>query len=183
MHGLLVYKFPSEEYNRMVKELLKKKGYNDTTFDEWKSKYGTISAAMEENNMRDEYLRLLDNVPVSSEIDLDIVKLIKRSDQKVYLASNSSRRNTMKTLHGIGLSMCDFNYIITGDDVSHSKPSIEMYETLLKISKVKPEEIMVFGDRETDIIPAKKLGMNGMVCTYEEFKPLFRKICDENDGA
>jgi HAD superfamily hydrolase (TIGR01509 family) len=97
----------------------------------------------------------------------------------IYLVSNSSRKNTINTIESIGLTEKDFTCIITGDDVEHSKPDIEMYRKILEMNGLKPHEFLVFGDRETDAIPAIKLGMNAVVCDYKEFKSLLKRLISE----
>jgi putative hydrolase of the HAD superfamily len=52
-----------------------------------------------------------------------------------------------------------FDYIITTDDTSKNKPSVENWEYLLKLSGLRGEDCMMVGDHpEVDLISAKKLG-------------------------
>lgn len=50
------------------------------------------------------------------------------------------------------------NRIVTIDDVTNGKPDTEPYLRALAYLKIDPSELMVVGDSESDLIPAKKLG-------------------------
>ncbi|MGC8506268.1 MAG: HAD family hydrolase [Thermoplasmata archaeon] len=50
------------------------------------------------------------------------------------------------------------NDIVTIDDVKVGKPHTEPYEKALKIMGLKPSEVLVVGDSENDMIPARTLG-------------------------
>ena len=48
--------------------------------------------------------------------------------------------------------------VITIDDVFAGKPNTEPYLKALKLMGLKPDEVIVVGDSENDMIPARKLG-------------------------
>ena len=84
---------------------------------------------------------------------------LKAKKIKVGCHTNSSRKLAEKVLKCLGLSLNDFDLVITCDD-AEPKPSEEGYLTVMKILGLKPDEILYVGDRwEVEIEPAKKLGM------------------------
>lgn len=58
-----------------------------------------------------------------------------------------------------------FEDIITAEDDFNRKPDTEMFEALLKRNTINIEKTLVVGDRELDIIPAKKLGFDSCLIT------------------
>ena len=84
---------------------------------------------------------------------------LKAKKIKVGCHTNSSRKLAKKVLKCLGLSLNDFDLVITCDD-AEPKPSEEGYLTVMKILGLKPDEILYVGDRwEVEIEPAKRLGM------------------------
>ena len=84
---------------------------------------------------------------------------LKAKKIKVGCHTNSSRKLAEKVLKCLGLSLKDFDLVITCDDVE-PKPSEEGYLTVMKTLGLKPDEILYVGDRwEVEVEPAKKLGM------------------------
>jgi len=73
--------------------------------------------------------------------------------------TNSSRRLAEMVLRCLGLSLEDFDLVITCDD-AEPKPSEDGYLAAMKILGLRPEEILYVGDRwEVEVEPAKRLGM------------------------
>ncbi|AKA49117.1 phosphatase [uncultured archaeon] len=64
----------------------------------------------------------------------------------------SSRKDLTKRLD------IPVNRIVTIDDVTNGKPDTEPYLKALAYMKIEPSELMVVGDSESDLMPAKKLG-------------------------
>lgn len=58
------------------------------------------------------------------------------------------------------------NKIVTIDDVTNGKPDIEPYIRALAYMKIEPSELMVIGDSESDLIPAKKLGATAVMVLH-----------------
>ncbi len=84
---------------------------------------------------------IADNIPVSlfSNLNIDRIKDI---------------------LHFQSIDELMFTHVLTGDDVQHRKPHREGFEKMIELSGVPAGKIIFIGDRvKTDIIPAKKLGM------------------------
>ena len=84
---------------------------------------------------------------------------LKANKIKVGCHTNSSRKLAEKVLRCLGLSLKDFDLMITCDDVE-PKPSEEGYLAAMKTLGLKPDEILYVGDRwEVEVEPAKRLGM------------------------
>lgn len=64
----------------------------------------------------------------------------------------SSRRDLTKRLD------VPADRIVTIDDVTNGKPDTEPYLRALAYLKIAPSELLVVGDSESDLIPAKRLG-------------------------
>lgn len=179
LHGVLISKFPFDEYLKAVKEWLSKKGFEPGTYDRWRNGFGTLSSALDyqQGNLRKEYLKLMDNLPVYSEDCSDMAKLLKDSGFDLYLATDSSRFNAIQTLKTAGYPIEMFKMIVTGDDVQFAKPNTEMYEKIvMKIgyqdeemtrTEYNPNDWLVIGDRITDITPAAKLGLKAFLTGKE----------------
>jgi HAD superfamily hydrolase (TIGR01549 family) len=78
----------------------------------------------------------------------------------VSLFTNLKIVSLKETLSIINLPEKWFTHLLTGDDVRERKPDLEGFYKIIKLSRLKPAEILYVGDRErADIIPAKKVGL------------------------
>lgn len=93
--------------------------------------------------------------------DLRLIQLFKNLRRyKHAIVTNSTRGSIGKTLKILGLGESLFKGIVTKEDVSVYKPSPEPFLKALGILEVRAEECVSIGDvNESDIVPAKKLGM------------------------
>ena len=63
------------------------------------------------------------------------------------------------------------DYPIFSFNIGEVKPHPKIYKTMLKKSKVKPEEIIMVGDKiKDDVAPPRKLGMNAT--HYKNYRQL-----------
>jgi putative hydrolase of the HAD superfamily len=92
-----------------------------------------------------------------------MLKSLKNKSFILVLLTNISREYTEKILEALMIDKNLFKYIITSSDVVHIKPNIEPFLLLLKKVSLCPRQILVVGDRDIDLIPAKKLGMKTML--------------------
>jgi len=174
LHGTLIKRFPSDEYLEEAKGLFES---HNLKFDFKKliEEYGTVSMATQHYGFREEYLKMLDGLEAIEQEDGEMIKLLENIPYKIYLTTSTSLVNTLKSLEFANIKPTLFDGIITGNDVEIPKPHTEMYKKiLLNEPSIKPQEILVIGDRLTDIIPAKELGMNGVVCDYEITKEILK---------
>lgn len=76
---------------------------------------------------------------------------LKESGVRVVLVT-SSRRSLVRKLN------LPFQRVITIDDVTNGKPDTEAYLKALAFMGIDAPELVVIGDAESDLVPAKKLG-------------------------
>jgi HAD superfamily hydrolase (TIGR01549 family) len=93
--------------------------------------------------------------------DPRLIQLFNTLDNyKHAIVSNSTRVSVNETLKRLGLEKDLFKTIITKDEVSEYKPSPAPFLRVMEKLGARPEECVSIGDVEnSDIIPAKKLGM------------------------
>lgn len=108
---------------------------------------------------------------------IPLLKQIKNLNLKIGLISNSSVfviKNVRKKT-----DLLDYiDYPLFSFDVKTIKPDPKIYEEMLKIAKVKPEEMIMIGDNPLDdVYPAISLGINAIEFTgdYEKLKKDLKK--------
>ena len=108
---------------------------------------------------------------------IPLLKQIKDLNIKIGLISNSSVfviKNVRKKT-----DLLDYiDYPLFSFDVKTIKPDPKIYEEMLKIAKVKPEEMIMIGDNPLDdVYPAISLGINAIEFTgdYEKLKKDLKK--------
>lgn len=189
LHGILVKKFPLAEYQRKVRELLRNNNYNNKyEYENWKNEFGTISEAMRVHGLRKEYLNVLNSLYVIKQKDDELINLLKEAIKyfTFYIATDTTKKNALKTLRAANIPRNLFKEIITAEDVSKPKPATSLYKQVLNMEVKTPKKFIVIGDRLTDIIPAGKLGMQGLLCDYENFKKWLYavvKVCGEDSSV
>ncbi len=77
---------------------------------------------------------------------------LKKTGIKLIVVTGSSVKQDIEECYGKEI----FDKIITADKVKHSKPSKEIYAYALKVSKLKPREVLVIENAPYGIISAKK---------------------------
>ncbi len=82
---------------------------------------------------------------------LPVIKKMNSNDIKTIIVT-SSRRELVNMLNLPRLT------VITIDDVTSGKPGTEPYTKALKEMVLPPENVLVIGDSENDMIPARKIG-------------------------
>ena len=106
---------------------------------------------------------VIDSIEKSKYLEREprLIQLFKNlKHYKHAVVTNSTKASIDETLKILGLKKSLFEVIITKEDVSAYKPSPGPFLRVLKILGAKPEECVSIGDVEnSDIIPAKKLGM------------------------
>lgn len=93
--------------------------------------------------------------------DLRLVQLFKNlREYKHIIVTNGTRSSINGTLMALGLEKNLFEAVVTKEDVLAYKPGPEPFLKALSVLGAKPEECVSIGDVDnSDIIPAKKLGM------------------------
>jgi FMN phosphatase YigB (HAD superfamily) len=155
MHGVLVFAFPTSKYREEVYRY-----FPEETFEALKKEFGTGSMVFWVNGMKKEYVQLLDALPVHCRKEQAIIKLLGKIHKRVplYLATDTSRKSCVKSLRAAGYPLSLFDKILTIEDVDKPKPDLEIFRRL-GVSR----GFIVFGDQQTDVIPATKLGAKGII--------------------
>ncbi|MBI2009983.1 MAG: HAD-IA family hydrolase [Candidatus Chisholmbacteria bacterium] len=79
---------------------------------------------------------------------------------KHVILTNTTRAVTDRKLKALGLKQDLFDEILVTHEAPYLKPEPKLFSWAAKKMGVKPEQILAVGDREqTDILPAKKVGM------------------------
>ena len=107
------------------------------------------------NNVYKEYLTEITPESVSNDVK-QTLKELKKLGYK--LAIGSSSKNTPLILERIGYDKF-FDAISDGNQIKNSKPHPEVFLLAAKKLGKKPEECLVVGDAESDILAANSAGM------------------------
>lgn len=174
LHGCIIKKFPKKEYMDAVSKFMDTKFFNEI-----KSYFHLTGAAVFEMvGLKEEYIKILDKLPVIEYKDNQMVKILENLSQKheLILISDSTMNNIIKTLLAAGIDPSIFSKIIAIDSYPSkpSKPGTFMYK--------KAGKGFVVGDRITDLIPAQKLKYPGFLGNYSQVKRFLRWL-NENTEA
>ncbi len=85
--------------------------------------------------------------------------ILKSNNIKMAVVTSSRR----KLINELNLNV---DAIVTMDDVKRGKPDTEPYLKAINLMKVTPENTMVVGDIDNDLIPAKKLNCVSVLVTH-----------------
>lgn len=169
LHGVLISSFPVETYYSKVYRFFPK-----DCFEKLKEKFSTGAMLFIHYGLKEEYIKLLDSLPVSSKKEKVLVDLLDKLKGKVplYIGTNTSRKSCINSLLAAGYNSQAFERIVTLEDVTLPKPNEEIYRKL----GVGPG-FLVIGDRISDVRAAKKLGAQGIVVkSPREVVALLQKI-------
>ncbi len=90
---------------------------------------------------------------------------ILKSKYKLSLCTNKKQNLTEKILKSFNIYQY-FDLILGSSPDLRLKPDIEMLEYSLKKFNIKPQNSIMVGDSDNDIIPATKLNMQSVFVTY-----------------
>ena len=88
---------------------------------------------------------------------IQTLKNLKNKKIKLGLITSSTRYITLMTLNNFKLKKY-FNVIVTMDDVKRRKPAPDMVLKACKKLKVKPENALLIGDTNNDMIAGERAG-------------------------
>ena len=93
---------------------------------------------------------------------LPTLRKLKRKGYEIGILSNSSVFD-VKYMQEATHLLKFVDYPLFSFEVGKIKPDLGFFKKMLKVSKYKPEEVIMIGDKkEDDVIPAKKVGMNAI---------------------
>jgi len=125
------------------KEVLEKNNKHADPIELTKKKYEMV------------YDMLKDNISVIPGA-LELIESLKKNKIKVAIASGSSKKYIDFILSRLNL---DFDVVMSSEEVSKGKPNPELFLTISKRLKIKPENCSVIEDAYFGVIAAKRAGM------------------------
>ncbi len=99
-----------------------------------------------------------------------LVQAMRKLDQYQHLVNtNSTQASAESKLKKIGFTLDDFKAVVGNmDTVGINKPKLKPFRYMLTLTNGKPNQHVFVGDRyETDLAPAKKVGMR-TVLVYDK---------------
>lgn len=105
---------------------------------------------------------------------LPMLKQLKNQGYKIGLISNTSIFGIKKVNKKTKL-LKYIDYSLFSFEAGVIKPDLKIFKKMLEISKCKPKETIMIGDKpHDDVIPPKKLGMNAIL--YKDYKTLKKDL-------
>lgn len=153
---------------------------------EWSNEYEAYSKFLLHFKIKPTFSNVMKAIKIREDSEYNIIlydfvipllKQIKDLNIKIGLISNSSvfviKNVRQKT------DLLDYiDYPLFSFDVKTIKPDLKIYKEMLKIAKIKPEEMIMIGDNPLDdVYPAISLGINAIEFTgdYEKLKKDLKK--------
>lgn len=97
---------------------------------------------------------------------LNLLRLAKKNNIKIALASTASRKNIVNVLEYFGLQDL-FNGIVAGEDVVNGKPAPDVYKSAMTtIGAEDPGEVLVFEDSEVGVAASQNAGIKNITKFY-----------------
>jgi FMN phosphatase YigB (HAD superfamily) len=162
LHGVLIEKFPIDEYNNKVYNEFTKEG-----FEIGKKIFGTGAQFFTKIGKKDKYIEILESLIPQQQRDDEMIEILQnlRKKHQLYIVTDTTRKATIETLKIANIDPTLFEDIL-GIDKHNPKPDTEMYR--------KIGFGLVIGDRFTDIQPAYELGYPAFLGRYETIKYFLR---------
>ena len=89
----------------------------------------------------------------------EILEYVKQNAIPYALATGSSYEGVIDDFLSNGYDSIPFEHIITGDQITHSKPDPEIFRLGVQALGLEPAETVMIGDSaDKDIIPAQSIG-------------------------
>ena len=93
---------------------------------------------------------------------LEILKDYKSKNIKVALATGSKRKNVLEILKVKGLNLFDF--VLTGDELEHSKPHPDAFLRCLEHFKCSPKDAVIYEDSVSGFKAAEQANISYYIC-------------------
>lgn len=112
------------------------------------------------------------------EIDPDVQKAVRSAKEQGFITcvctnNNAARLPALETKFGFS---SDFDAVVSSHEVGYTKPSKEIFETLLEKTGVQASELLYSDDNPDRLEGAKDLGIN--VFVYENFDQFLKKLSE-----
>lgn len=138
-------------------------------------KYGINIDVKKATKRREEnFIKNLDKLRLFPGVK-DFIQLVKQAELKIAIATSSDRSKFQAAFRQVGLLEQQFDVIVTGDEVEHTKPHPEIYLTTIEKLKLKPSSCLVIEDSITGIEAANRAGVFSVAVTNTFSKKDFNK--------
>ncbi len=138
-------------------------------------KYGIDIDVKKATKRREEnFIKNLDKLRLFPGVK-NFIQLIRQAGLKIAIATSSDRSKFQAAFRQVGLLEQQFDIIVTGDEVKHTKPHPEIYLTTAKKLGLKPSTCLVIEDSTTGIEAARKAGAFAVAVTNTFSKKDFNK--------
>jgi len=95
----------------------------------------------------------------------DFIQVVKQAGLKTAIATSSDRSKFQAAFDQVGLLEQQFDVVVTGDEVEHTKPHPEIYLTTARKLELEPSSCLVIEDSITGIEAAKRAGAFSVAIT------------------
>lgn len=163
-------KILKEKFVKMFEESIQTKRWN-SRFEAYKSLCKNMKIAITPEN-----INLLIDIRDKAESEtklyphtISMLKQLRKQGYKIGLISNSS---IFAVEHIKKTDLLNYvDYPLFSFDVGVIKPDLKFFKEMLKISKCKPQETIMIGDKlNDDILPPQSIGMNAIF--FKDYKQL-----------
>lgn len=137
--------------------------------------FGINNAALFSKYYREGLFLAIKTIGLYPQVISTLVKL-KKNGLLLGMATSRDRREIKKALSILKIEAY-FNIIVTHDEVKKKKPHPEIFLTVCKRLGVKPGEVVIVGDSETDLIAANAMEAKS-VLFYPKKHEQFYKLSD-----
>lgn len=93
-----------------------------------------------------------------SEGFIQVAELARREEIKIGLASSSARMLVDRAISALSVKQY-FDVVVSGDEVEKKKPAPDVYEKVLRLAGVSPEEAVAVEDSAVGVDAAKNAGI------------------------
>jgi putative hydrolase of the HAD superfamily len=157
--------FPKETLNKTILDMTQSKTWQhlDRGTRSLEQVIMQLSKTYDPNIVRP----FLENIPkylTPIQSGLDLFHKVKQNGYNRLILSNMSKEYTDKAVIKNDFYK-DNDGIILSYRISQIKPEPEIYQTLLTTYNLNPNDCLFIDDSEKNIIAAKKMGIDGIVCS------------------
>lgn len=128
-------------------------------------KYGIDIDVKEAVKRREKnFVKNLNKLQLFSGVE-NLIQRVKQAGLKIAIATSADRSKFQASSRQVGLREEQFDVIVTGSEVKHTKPHPEIYLTTAKKLGLEPLDCLVIEDSVTGVEAAKKAGAFSVAIT------------------
>lgn len=177
-HGVMSFDFPKREFVDMVLNLIDRKGDEGlrqsikemVVSKAMTKRHGvTTSYILKGMGLLDDYMMEMKKLPRNDRIVFpDLFRQLAQK-YRVYIVTDSPKDVVINSLKNNNIDVSEVCVdVITPENDKVPKPSPFMYAKVIEREGVRPDEVVVIGDRLSDIVPAEDIGCNAVLVKSEE---------------